>query len=154
MLWARAVLMQQPASGRHVWTGAGFGGADGGTTWKPCIQKEQRAEGWGQPTAHRWKGEGCVGRGRCVCGGGYNVWKSCTVLPNTKQLITAQKMCQLSWAFHTQKTAAIVKTGDMTVTEDSVFLTKITPPTTKSLTNQWTQILLSWRKSGFCSHLF
>lgn len=37
-------------------TGAGFRGADGGTTWKPCIQREQRAErGWGQPTAHRWK---------------------------------------------------------------------------------------------------
>lgn len=88
----------------------GFTGADGGTTWKPCIQKEQRAGGWtggqGQPTAHRWKGEGRVGRGRCRKRGGgrgdYNV-KSCTVLPNTKQLITAQKDVPTELTIHTQK---------------------------------------------------
>lgn len=72
--------------------------------------------------------------------GAYDVLKSCTVLPNTKQLITAQKTCQLSRALHTQKD----KHGqncrlDYGVNhklemEEAVHFTKITP--TSGITSQ------------------
>lgn len=45
-------------------------------------------------------------------GSGYNVLKSCTVLPNTKQLITAQKKLA-NWAERsTRKKTSMVKTAD------------------------------------------
>lgn len=82
----------------RVWTGTRFRGADGGTTWKPCIQKEQKGAGDRHPTDGKvW--EGPVGRGRCR---GYNVPSSCTVLPNTKSHTQKTKR-KLSWAFHTQE---------------------------------------------------
>lgn len=62
-----------------LWVSPGLGGgADGGTTWKPCIQTEQGewVRGGGQ-TAHGWKG---VGEGMCS---GCHMPSSCTVLPNT-----------------------------------------------------------------------
>ena len=76
----------------RVRTGAGFRGADGGTTWKPCIQREQRAERVGATNSPQMEKVRGVQEEEGV--GDYN--ESCTVLPNTKQLITAQKMCQLS----------------------------------------------------------
>lgn len=56
--------------------GVGVGGADGGTTWKPCIQKREQGE-WvtnGPRMEKVREREGCSGR---------RMLSSCTVLPNT-----------------------------------------------------------------------
>jgi len=80
---ASSVWMRRPASGwrSSMWCGGTKGeGADGGTTWKPCIQKERRAERVGrgggdqQPTDGKVRGH--VGRGWCGGGGGYKCFET------------------------------------------------------------------------------
>lgn len=107
MLWARlAVSMQQPVSG---WQSSSWLRGSGGQMEAPHgshalkIRAEggeegatnsPQMEGWG---ACRKEGAGRVGRA-------INVLKSCTVLPNTKQLITAQKNWNKNrWSVHMWK---------------------------------------------------
>lgn len=53
MLWALAVLMQQPAS---CWQSSNWCEVQG-RRWRHHMEAMhlKRAGGWGQPTAHRWK---------------------------------------------------------------------------------------------------
>lgn len=90
MLWARAVSVQQPASGwqgsvwYEGWGGRGSG-ADGGTTWKPCIQKKKKKEQWAEWFWRRgkgWGGSPQMERWVAFRRRGYNVSTPCTVLPN------------------------------------------------------------------------
>lgn len=146
MLWALAVLMQQPASD---WQSSNWSGAQGGR-WRHHMEAmhsknkvkktKKRAEGGGvgatnSPQMKRWRA--C--RKRKVLGA-YDVLKSCTVLPNTKQLITAQKTWQLSRVLHTQKDKhgqncrSDCGVSRRLETEEAVLFTKRTP--TSEITSQ------------------
>lgn len=116
------------------WCG-GFRGADGSTTCKPCIQKEQRAEGWGRPTAHRWKGEGRVGTGKCRKGRGgaimcCNPALCCQIQNNWSQ----HKKCAdwTSTKRHGQNRVCTVECIVDQRYRNQYQITQITPPTSET----------------------
>lgn len=88
-----------------------------------------------------------VGRKKVVVLETYNVLKPCTVLPNTKPLITALKAVPAELS-STRKKTSMVKSGENGLEFYSKWLLLA-----KLLVKQWFAILLSWKGSGLCSHL-